>query len=383
MKRGLVKVFLICTLLLLDGWYSHSTVGQEQPNPSKPIDNKSAGASIPSPSKTRQAFLEEVSLLESKVRKLNGAARGSTKAGKLYSEIAAFKKALQDNLGKSLSDTDARTNTIKIEGFKQEFNTLSQPNLSSVADETDGAKSTENQANNAAGREKDLPRGTSSNTEPETLLWFLLKWVVVILAASLLVGGIVLGILYLKRKKQRERSEIRAGFSDLKNRNSAFNQKLEELTKSIMGLNQQVAQQKADITRLKQNQTNQTTSDYPPPPPVAAIPREQPRFPVSVDDYIGKVGPGATAVKYEYKEGMLVSDPTNEGGLLIVQDEGRLYLIPSFGFFQTKSDYTNYFERFYTCAKPMGGNVLIRQPATVTQVAGGWQMATQGELEIR
>jgi hypothetical protein len=83
---------------------------------------------------------------------------------------------------------------------------------------------------------------------------------------------------------------------------------------------------------------------------------------------------------------MLVQDAEQEGGLLVVRDDasdGLLYLVPSFGFFQTKSDYTNYFERYYACTRPAGGNVWIRQPATVNPVNGGWQLANQGELEIR
>ncbi len=84
---------------------------------------------------------------------------------------------------------------------------------------------------------------------------------------------------------------------------------------------------------------------------------------------------------------MLVEDGDNEGNLLVVRDDSTpvnsLYLVPSLGFFHTKSDYTSYFENYYACARPTGGSVWIRQPATVNRVNGGWQLAQPGELEVR
>ena len=125
------------------------------------------------------------------------------------------------------------------------------------------------------------------------------------------------------------------------------------------------------------------TAFAPPPPPVDVYQPPPPRFPVSVEDYLAKQGAGAVAVKYDYKEGMLVQDSGNEGGLLVVQDGGRSFLVPSFGFFQTKSDFTTYFERYYACDRPMGGNVWIKQPASVRSADGGWRLESQGELEVR
>jgi hypothetical protein len=58
-------------------------------------------------------------------------------------------------------------------------------------------------------------------------------------------------------------------------------------------------------------------------------------------------------------------------------------LVPSLTFFSTKAEYTTYFERYFSCAKPMGGTVWIRQPATVSRTDGGWQLASMGELEVR
>ncbi|MFN0141500.1 MAG: hypothetical protein ACKVQW_15620 [Pyrinomonadaceae bacterium] len=227
------------------------------------------------------------------------------------------------------------------------------------------------------------PKSQLENRDEDRWPLSLLKWLVIILGTALVVGGIVWLVLHMRRSKERERNEIRAGFSDLRNRHKTFDQKLETLSKITTDLSQQVAQQKAEISGLKRNMTDLGGSTYPPPPPVVSYPKEPPRFPVSATDYLGKIGQVGTPVKYDYKEGILVSDPANEGGLLIVQDEGRLYVVPSYGFFQTKSDYTNYFEKYYTCARPMGGNVWILQPATVNQVADGWQLDSVGELEIR
>ncbi len=379
MKKKLIRSFSICTLVLVGGCLPLAARAQNEAN-SVPRASAQTPNSVPVKLPTRQALLGELSALQVQIERLEGADRPTTKAGKLLKDVADFKIRLQGNLGKA--DTDAQKNRSIVDGFKQDFIALTRPPSSALTEDADGARAVDNSANTAM--KPVSPKEMPTELEAESWIWFILKWVAFILAAGLVVGGIIWAILFLRRARERERNEIRAGFSDLKNRNNGFNQKLEELGKIITNLSQQVAQQKSEIGKLRQGLSDSPSPSYaPPPPPVASVPKEPPRFPAAVDDYIGKVGAGGTAVKYDYKEGMLVADSGNEGGLLIVQDEGRSYLIPSFGFFQTKSDYTNYFERFFSCARPMGGSVWIRQPATVNQVAGGWQMDVPGELEIR
>jgi hypothetical protein len=219
---------------------------------------------------------------------------------------------------------------------------------------------------------------------------FLFKWGLIALTSLLVLGGIVAGAYFLRRNKQRERGEIVANFSQLKKQQKAFGEEIKQLSEVSKNLSQQIALQKTEISGLKQLSRNPSYVSAPPSPPTISAyrqPAEVPQFPVSVDDYLAKVKNVAIPVKYERKEKMLVQDGENEGGLLVVRDDSAagdlLYLVPSFGFFQTKSDYTSYFENYYACARPTGGSVWIRQPATVNRVNGGWQLAQQGELEVR
>lgn len=203
---------------------------------------------------------------------------------------------------------------------------------------------------------------------------------------SLIVMGLALVGGYLWRKQSRKaKNEVSSELSNLRRKQADLSQKLDAYMKVSTDLSQQLANHKSEIAKLKQAVSAQSSAApfAPPPPPIDTYQREQPRFPVSVEDYLSKYGPGSIAVKYDYKEGMLVQDGANEGGLLVVQDDGRSLLVPSFGFFQTKSDYTNYFERYYSCERPMGGNVWIKQPASVFQTDGGWKLEAQGELEVR
>lgn len=210
-----------------------------------------------------------------------------------------------------------------------------------------------------------------------------LEWIIYGFVGLLVLGGIATGIYFLLKKREEEKIAIRNTFAQLKARDSELSNKVEDFKKVITDLSQQVAQQKSDISRLKQVIANQTAAEISSfsPPQIETL-REQPRFPVAVEDYLGRVevtGP----VKFDYKEGMLVSDTENSGGMILVKDEGQTYLIPGFKFFQTKNDYTNYLERYFDCARPMAGTVWIRQPATVTKSGSGWQVVTRGDLEVR
>jgi hypothetical protein len=241
--------------------------------------------------------------------------------------------------------------------------------------------------------QKQLKELSKGNTDgKESLLPDWLKWTLIGLAGLLVLGGITAGGFFLRKSIQREREETTKGFGDLRKRHGELSKEVKDLTEVTKNLSQQLAQSKVEIARIKD--ASQNVSSYAAASAaVATTPtinsyqtsKEESLFPISVDDFLAKSKSGAIPVKYDYKERMLVQDDAREGGLLIVRDAGDrlLYLVPSFGFFQTKSDYTNYFERYYGCARPSGGSVWIRQPATVAQTSGGWKLANQGELEVR
>lgn len=213
-----------------------------------------------------------------------------------------------------------------------------------------------------------------------------LRWVLAGLLTAAAVVGIIFGYGYLRNRKERERGELNANFDSLRRQQKVFAEKLRQLEDVSKNLSQQIAQQKTELSGLRQLSRNVT---YAPPQPTGVYqpqPAEVPRFPVMVDDYLAKVKGRAIPVKYDYKERMLVEDVEHEGNLLVVRDDAdgdALYLVPSFGFFQKKSDYTTYFENYYNCARPVSGSVWIRQPAMVIRVNGGWQLEQLGELEVR
>jgi uncharacterized coiled-coil protein SlyX len=233
-------------------------------------------------------------------------------------------------------------------------------------------------------RLKTIEKNLGIGSEELGIFDKLIKWAEYALVILIPLGGLGATIYFLRRTKQQERSEVARRFSDLGSKSGRLDQKIKELTDVTTKLSEQVAQQTGELRNLKQSAIRQGSAPPPPPSFTNQPQRERPKFPISVDDYLSKNRSGSTAVKYDYKEKMFVQDGESDAGLTVVRDseDGKLYLVPSFGFFQTKSDFTNYFERYYTCLKPMGGSVVIRQPATVNPVAGGWQLVQTGELEV-
>jgi len=216
-----------------------------------------------------------------------------------------------------------------------------------------------------------------------------MNWILGGIVVLVIIAGIVVGILSLRKRFRGQRDEIAKKFSDIRRKFSDLNLEVTALGGVTKNLSEQLAKSKAEIAALKDANRNRSADAVPPPPvPPAAShepPKPEPQFPISADDFIAKSKNGAVPVRYDYKDGMLVADEAREGGLMVVRDgsDGRLYLVPSFGIFQMKSDYTNYFERYYACVRPAGGTVWIIQPATVSQVNGGWQLLSRGELEVR
>lgn len=308
----------------------------------------------------------------------------------LKQDIQTFKTSLLNKIEKNenqLKTSEVNVNKDKVAKFEERLKGLvvakpaTNENTAVGTNTNNDRNANTNPATNASSRTGTRTEGNSEAEANESVGF--LTWILYGTTAILLLGSVTFGIVIFRRAKSRERSEIRAGFSDLRNKNKVLDQKIEAINGNLAELGRLVAQQKSDLGRMRQNVSSVAPTFSPPPAPVVEVPKEIPRFPVAVTEYLSTSGRGAAPVRFDYKEGILVADTTGDGGLSVVQDNGQTYLIPSFGFFQTKSDYTNYFERYYSCAKPAGGNVWIRQPATVHQVAGGWQLSSPGELEIR
>jgi hypothetical protein len=117
--------------------------------------------------------------------------------------------------------------------------------------------------------------------------------------------------------------------------------------------------------------------------------KEEPAFPVSADDYLGKMKRFANIVRPDFQNGILVNDPDGKGELILIRDSRLpdetqpLFVVPRATQFQTKQDFYTYYEKYYDCATPSAGDVWIIDPAVVSKVSGGWLLREKGVLEIR
>lgn len=215
--------------------------------------------------------------------------------------------------------------------------------------------------------------------QPQSSSW--LEWLIYGIVGLVILGGLgALGFFWWKSRERDEAAQL-GKFEGLKAGHRDLSRKITEIEKVVTNLSQQVAQQKSEISVLKQGLAKPVNASAPEAfsPPVQ---REQPRFPVSVEDYVARSGQNQP-VRFDYKEGMLVPDAEGTGGMLLVKDDGQLFLVPSFRFFQTGNDYSTYLSEYFDCARPVAGTVWVRQPATVNARDGGWHLATKGDIEVR
>lgn len=116
-------------------------------------------------------------------------------------------------------------------------------------------------------------------------------------------------------------------------------------------------------------------------------PKDEPEFPVSAGEYLGKMNRFANVVRPDFQNGILVNDTDGDGELMLIRDSRDdnqpLFVVPRATQFQTKQDFYTYYQKYYDCARPSAGDVWIIGPAVVEKVAGGWQLREKGMLEIR
>jgi hypothetical protein len=115
--------------------------------------------------------------------------------------------------------------------------------------------------------------------------------------------------------------------------------------------------------------------------------KDEPEFPVSAVEYLGKMNRYANVVRPDFQNGILVNDSDGDGELVLIRDSRNetqpLFVVPRATQFQTKQDFYTYYQKYYDCVRPMAGDVWIIGPAVVEKVAGGWQLREKGMLEIR
>lgn len=116
-------------------------------------------------------------------------------------------------------------------------------------------------------------------------------------------------------------------------------------------------------------------------------PKEEPEFPVSATDYLGKMNRFANVVRPDFQNGILVNSPDGDGEFMLIRDSRDesqpLFVVPRATQFHTKQDFYTYYQKYYDCVRPSAGDVWIIGPAVVEKVSGGWQLREKGMLEVR
>ncbi|MDT4966961.1 MAG: hypothetical protein QOJ64_1698 [Acidobacteriota bacterium] len=238
------------------------------------------------------------------------------------------------------------------------------------------------------------------NRDPEggSSFWDILKWTFSIIGTLFAIGLLGYAMWTYVRSN---RARLDGYFRGVKKRQDDFstrldtsmvtlkkeiNDRLNMMSEEIRGLSTIL---KSDHREILDGVRQSSASAYAGFADQAAIQKQSVHtFPVSADEYLGKVKRGGMVVKPDFQNGILVQDPDGKGELLLVQDYdtapgGLFYVVPQVGYFQTKQDFFNYYEKYYDCPRPTSGDVWIVEPAVVDKVSGGWELREKGELEIK
>ena len=173
-------------------------------------------------------------------------------------------------------------------------------------------------------------------------------------------------------------------FSSLSTTQAEMNTRLTELDAEVRSLSRFVRE---SLIRRPDRNPSYDGSNHQPSVDVSL--KDEPEFPVSAVDYLGKMNRFATVVRPDFQNGILVNDPDGTGELVLIRDSRLsdatqpLFVVPSLTQFHTKQDFYTYYQKYYECVRPSAGDVWILGPAVVEKVTGGWQLREKGMLEIR
>jgi hypothetical protein len=289
----------------------------------------------------------------------------------------------------------------------------STPNNEPAQDSNTPNSNTSGQANDGAPKSAEPTQKSSSQDRKdsnqkteETVSASIMDYVILGLeiAGGLLVLGLLgYGILYLRNQSQQRlehqlgkvasanaaatreaQKEILDKVSALSSAQNDTNTRLHDVhteIRTLARLVRETSPSRGDGRSYLSLASSRAQNDPPPP-------KEEPEFPVSAVDYLDKMTRFANVVRPDFQNGILVNDPSGTGELVVIrdgrQDDTRmLFLVPRHAQFQTKQDFYTYYEKYYDCARPSGGDVWIIGPAMVEKVTGGWQLREKGLLEIR
>ncbi len=204
----------------------------------------------------------------------------------------------------------------------------------------------------------------------------------------LVLAGLVTLVLLFRSSWQKFRAETDSRLNGLEIKNRQYSEENRQLKKSVEVLSNQIVEQKKSFNNLAQRLSERTQNSAPPPVNFAPqLPREEPIFPISSENYQNRFGANASSATVDPLTGFLIEDPGKGDEFLLVRDNAlggeQRYVVPNIRRFSTKNDYLNYYQNFYACENPSGGTVWIKSPTVVRRVSDGWQLEVMGELEIR
>jgi hypothetical protein len=119
------------------------------------------------------------------------------------------------------------------------------------------------------------------------------------------------------------------------------------------------------------------------------ISRPVDEFPVSANDYLGRVPDAAQIVRHDIAMDKLVVGPNGKGELVLIRDPRALdnteslFVLPRIARFWSTDAFYYFYEKYYDCAKPSVGDMWIINPAVVSRVQGGWKLKKKGVMEVR
>jgi hypothetical protein len=272
-------------------------------------------------------------------------------------------------------------------------------NITGTNTSLDGNRNGNGKTANSQGNTSNTNTNVENQSLWETVTGLILP-LLVILAALLVIGmlgyaiwsfvqhtrALIDGYFRGVRKKQDELStKLDTSTLSLK---KEFNERLGELKDQIRILSITLKEDRREILDGVHRSSAAASSAYQGYSDQMSAPKENVHtFPAAADEYLSKVRQSAMIVKPDFQNGILVQDPDGKGELVLVEDRstpgGLLYVVPKVGYFQTKQDFFNYYEKYYECYRPSSGEVWINVPAVVDKVTGGWELRDKGELEIR
>jgi uncharacterized phage infection (PIP) family protein YhgE len=383
-------LFAFCSLLLINtwacSWISGSTTPQEPGGKAEAIKKAAANQQ-----KAEEALRDARKELERATKDAETARQKAADAQKNAEQLKAETiKAKKDST--NTKQATKTTAAIKDAADAQKDSAAADQKVIEAT-----AKVTESEKRVAeAQRQLEEARGDSPSVFPDWLLYLLIALSALILLALIVylilreINGtreMIVGHLGGVKKRQDELSN-KLDTSAIALRKE-FNERLGELKDQVRTLSVNLKDDRREILDgVRRSGAAAAASAYSGYSDQFSVPKENVHtFPAAADEYLSKVRQNAMIVKPDFQNGILVQDPDGKGELVLVEDRvtpgGLIYVVPKVGYFQTKQDFYNYYEKYYECYRPSSGEVWINVPAVVDKVQGGWELRDKGELEIK